>query len=453
MVTTTDVEQDIERLRIDLTGELFTPEEEGFIEATALWNAAIKPQTRLTVLPETIQDVVQTVLFARQHGLPLAVRGGGHDWAGRATVADGIQLNMRRMNTVQVDAIRKTATVGGGTTGIELSQAAALYELVAATPTVGDVGFTGWTLGGGYGPISPSVGLGIDNVLSVEMVLADGTVVTASAQEHPELFWAIRGGGGNFGVVTSLHIQLHEVKPLLTGMIQYNAADAQQVLSGHNQLMAKAPNELAVSAAMMYGPDGQLVVSLLPFWFGDQQQGEECIDTMQQFAPPLQAQVGPMTYSAMLELQSSFIPKGFHWAIQTRWLPTLEPDQIQLVSEALRQTTSPFSFVNIHHFHGASLLVGGNETPFPLRKPHFMVEIIAAWETKDDHNSQQHQQWASKLSDELKEKAYPGGYANLLGPAETEQISHAYGDNLDRLQRVKQLYDPKGVFTGIALPG
>lgn len=452
---TINLENEIERLIADLTGDVLLAENEGYIEALAVWNAAVSQQPLLIVLPENSQDVVKTVLFARQHDIPLSVRGGGHDWAGRAVVANGILINLRRMNQVQVNADRKTAIVEGGTLGIEVSRALEAYKLVALTPTVGDVGFTGWTLGGGYGPISPSAGLGVDNVIGAEVVLADGTLVTANEQQNPELFWAIRGGGGNFGVVTSLHIRLHEAKPLLAGMIVFNGSDAQQVFGQFNQLMATAPNELAVSSAMMHTPDGQLVVSLLPFWFGDQQRGEQYVEAMKQFATPVQVQVGPMTYSEILDMQSSFIPKGFHWAIQTRWLPTLEHDQIQTISDAVQRSTSPYSFVNLHHFHGKPTTVSDTATPFPLRKPHYMVEIIASWEAKDAHSqvNHQHHQWASKVSEALKEGAFPGGYVNLLGPAETEQINQAYGNNLSRLLQAKQAYDPDGVFNSLAIPG
>lgn len=453
---TVNLENEIERLKADLTGDVLTSENEGYAEALAVWNAAVSHSPLLIVLPENRQDVVKTVLFARQHGIPLSVRGGGHDWAGRAVVADGILINMRRMNQVLVDASQKIAIVEGGTLGIEVSRATEPHKLVAVTPTVGDVGFTGWTLGGGYGPISPSSGLGIDNVIGAELVLADGTLVTASKQQNPELFWAIRGGGGNFGVVTSLHIQLHEAKPLLSGMILYRGSDAEQVLIRYNELMITAPNELAVSAGTMFGPDGQLVAFLAPFWFGDQQTGERYLESMKQFATPLQAQVGLMTYSEVLDLQSSFIRSGLHWAIQTRWLPTLETDPIQTIVEAVKQSPSPLSFVNIHHFHGVPATVNSHETPFSMRKPHYMVEIIASWEAKDGRSSQshhQHHQWAGKLSEALKKGAYPGGYVNLLGPAETEQINQAYGDNLSRLQHVKRTYDPDGVFNSLTIPG
>ncbi len=294
--------------------------------------------------------------------------------------------------------------------------------------------------------------LGVDNVISAELVLADGTIRTASAQENPELLWAIRGGGGNFGVVTSLRVRLHEVKPFLSGMILFRESDAQVVLQKHNQLMATAPNELAVSAGMLFAPDGQPVVFLMPFWFGDPSAGDRYLEHMKQFAEPVQAQVGLMTYSDMLDFQSSFNKQGLHVVIQTRWLPSLEEDQIQILIQAVNQATSPRALINMHHFHGAPTTVGENETPFPMRKPHYMVEIIAWEETKEAHNSQQYQQWASRVSGELKNGAHPGGYANLLGPDETEQIRHAYGDNLPRLQQAKRTYDPGKVFNGIAIP-
>ncbi len=452
-MTATDLEAEIERLRADVTGDVLIPADAGFEEARAVWNAAVTGQPLLVVLPENTQDVVKAVQFARQHELPLSIRGGGHDWAGRAIVANGVVINLRRMNGVQADVGEKTATVQGGITAIELIRAVEPLHLVAVTGTVGDVGLTGLTLGGGYGPLSPSLGLAIDNLLSAELVLADGTVCTASADENPELFWAIRGGGGNFAVVTAMRVRLHEARPLLTGTILFKSSDALPVLQGFNALMAEAPNQLAVNAGMMYGPDGQPVVFLMPVWFGDPQEGERYVQRLGGLGTPVMNQVGWMTYSALLDLQSSFIREGLHWAIQTRWLPSLGRDQIEFIREAVHQSPSPLSFINIHHFHGTPTAVNGNQTPFPLREPHFMVEIISSWEAKDAQNSSLHRQWASNLSAALANGAYPGGYAGLLGPAETGQISHAYGDNRDRLQRAKRTYDPDGVFNGIALPG
>lgn len=452
-MTTIDLNEAIERLKADLPGKVLLAEDADFEKATTGYNAAVAKRPRIAVLAENTQDVAKTIRFARQHDLPLSVRGGGHDWAGRAIVANGVQINLRRLNKVEINAAQKTAVVQGGATSMDVIRAAEAHNLLAVTGTVGDVGYTGLTLGGGYGLLSPSLGMAIDNLISAELVLADGTVVTANEQENPELFWAIRGGGGNFGVVTSMRIRLHDAKPILAGTLLFKGSDAQQVLQGYNQLMASAPNELSVNAGMVTGPDGKPVVLVLPIWYGDPKEGERYVANIRSFATPIREQVGTMSYRALVEMLSATNVPGLHYAVENRWLLSLEREQIQSVMDAMQQITSPRSTVLIQQLHGAATAVKASATPFPVRKSHFLVVITAAWEAKDAANRQLHEQWANTLSEALKKGAYPGGYANLLGPDEAEQVSHAYGDNLSRLQRAKRTYDPDGVFNAIPIPG
>ena len=441
----------VQALKEKLTGELILPEDLNFEINARIWNTAISQRPLMIIMAENTTDVVQAVKFAVKHQLSLSVRGGGHDWAGRSIAKNGILLNMRRMNHVQVYQNEQMAVVGGGVKGIEVSRALEAYGLMAATPTIGEVGLTGWAIGGGYGPVCPSVGLGVDNILSAEIVLADGTVCQVNENENEDLFWAIRGGGGNFGVITSLAIKLYKAKPFISGMILFNASDAQTVLQAHNQLLTTAPNELAVSAGMMHGPDGKDMVYLAPFWFGELSRGEKYIAEMKRFAEPVTADVGPMSYSDMLELQSSFIRNDLRWSIQTRWLHSLNAEQIGIIKEAINSCSSPYSIVNIHHFHGVTSGMKSDLTPFPLRAPHYMIEIVAAWELKDDSEDQIQRQWAATLSENLKAEALPGGYINLLGPDETEQIKHAFGDNLSRLQKIKRKYDFHEFFNGTGI--
>jgi hypothetical protein len=448
----TDQETIIKELQQSLKGKVLLPQNDDYEQARQLWNGAVKLKPAIIILPETVKDVQAAVKFAGVHQLPFSVRGGGHDWAGRALNEGGVMINLQKLTNIYIDPVKKIATVQGGISGGELIAAAEPYGLVAVTGLSSVVGFTGLTLGGGYGPLSPAYGLAIDNLLSAEIVLADGTVVTASDTEHPDLFWAIRGGGGNFGVVTSLSVRLHTALPLLTGVVMFPWTEAETVLKGYAGMMASAPDELAIYAGMMPAPDGSPILSLVPVWHGDEAEGEKQIAAIRQLGTPFMVQVAPMKYSNFLDLFDAHIVNGNHYTVQTRWLSELNDDAILTMIKSINERSSSLSFINILHFHGASSRVPLADTAFGNRKPHFMMQCIAAWNPEDAGNSTLHEKWVRNLSDSMIKHALPGGYANLLGPDEHEQIAHAYGSNLSRLQKVKHDYDPENFFKGISIP-
>ncbi len=442
----------IEWFKSSLTGTLLLPEQKGFQETIALWNASLKQQPLLVVLPENTQDVVKAVRFAQAHALPLSVRGGGHDWAGRALTAGSVHLNLRHLNSVQVDVGQRTATVQGGATSMDVVLATEPHQLVPVTGTVGQVGFAGLLLGGGYGLLSASYGLACDNLLSAEVVLADGRVCAASAQENPELFWALRGGGGGFGIVTALQVQLYEAPPLLAGLLVFNGADATQVLGGYHELMAHASKQLEVGVGMIAGLGGQLAVVMAAYWFGDPTEGMRQLEVLKGLGRLIQARIGPTTYREIMEDGNARLGAAHSYSVQTRSLPTLEAEQIQPIIAAMQTATSPLSTVAIRFIFGDATTVAATETAFYLRKPHYMLQIVAAWDEPGTSYGEQHAQWASQLSRALQPAAYPGGYANLLGPDETEQNKLAFGKNLARLQQIKRTYDPKILFKGLSFP-
>ena len=291
-------------------------------------------------------------------------------------------------------------------------------------------------------------------MLGAEVVLADGRRVTTGPDEEPELFWAIRGGGGNFGVVTSLRIQLHETRQMLAGLIVYPWSEAEAVLPRYAAFAATMPDELGVSVTMTSGPDGQPALMFVPLWNGDKLQGERAMDHLQALGKPQLTQVGPMTYTDMLAPIDTLLAElaGCHWEIRTRSLPVLTPGAIDAIVAAIARRTSPHLMVNWHHFHGAAVRVPAGATAFGLRQEHFMVEIIACWDP-DGSNGAAHRQWAKDLWKSLAPFALPGGYANLLGPDDRDQAAGAYGDNAARLRALKRRFDPDRVFTSaIPLP-
>ncbi|MBV9532594.1 MAG: FAD-binding oxidoreductase [Bradyrhizobium sp.] len=441
-------------LRTKMQGRVVSWGDDDYARRRRVWNGAVENRPALFAVCETTADVQAAVRSARQHEIPLSVRGGGHDWAGRALCPDGIVLDLSRMRQVIVDPRSRTAIVSGGTKVKDVAAAAAAHGLVAALGNCGEVGMAGLALGGGYGPLNGQYGLAADNLLGAEVVLADGRCVTTGPDEESELFWAIRGGGGNFGAVTSMRIQLHEMRHMIAGSIGYSLSEAEPALHRYAAFAASMPDELGISVGMTSGPDGQLLLMFLPLWNGDKQRGERIISDFQALGTPRLAQVGQMTYSDMLTLFDAWLAAadGCHWETRTRSLPTLLPGVIDVITRAVAGKTSPYSMVNWHHLHGAATRIPAKEIAFGLRQEHFMVEIIAGWKP-DGSNGLPHRQWAQDLWKSLAPFALPGGYANLLGPDDREQAAAAYGDNAARLRALKRRFDPDGIFaSAIPLP-
>ncbi len=450
MMSLPDLQSNIQELKSNLKGEVITTKDEGFTKAAALFNKAVKQQPRIVILPENNEDIIETLKFAREHNISLSVKNGGHDLAGRATVPGGIQLNMRRMNRVTINPVEKTAVVQGGALAMEVIRAAEQHDLLPVSGTCDAIGYTGFTLGGGYSPLSSCLGLAIDNVIGAEIILGDGTVCKIDDENYPDLFWAIRGGGGNFGVITSLKIRLHDAKPLLAGSILFNGADVMQVLQGLNKIVATAPSQFAVDTLLITGPTGKPVINLMPFWFDESiSEGEKFIESLKQLATPIEVQVNQTTYGELIKLMSENLRKsGSNCHVQTRSISSLNNTTISSMMSAIDNSSSPLSIIYLHLLKGEAANIPANHTAFPLRKPHYMIEIIACWD-EAEKNIQQHVQWATKLSKALEPSAFPGGYANLIGPDEFEQIAYTFGDNLKQLQKIKKKYDPNNVFNGI----
>ena len=240
-----------------------------------IWNGAVDHQPAVFARCETVEDVQAAIHTARKHDFPLSVRGGGHDWAGRALRHGGLVIDLSRMRQIKVDVTRRAATVAGGANASDVTAAAVPHGLAAVTGNVGAVGMAGFLLAGGYGPLTTRFGLGVDNLLGAEVVLANGRRVWADASENEDLFWALRGGGGNFGVVTSMRIRLHEVPEILAGFILFPWSQACEALRGHAEIMSGAPDELSVLAGEFTGPDGNPVLFLGPIWTGERAAGEK----------------------------------------------------------------------------------------------------------------------------------------------------------------------------------
>jgi FAD/FMN-containing dehydrogenase len=440
-------------LRPAMQGKVVLAGEEAYSRVRQIWNGAVDHQPVLFALCETVEDIQAAVCIGRAHHLPLSVRGGGHDWAGRALRHGGLVIDLSGMRHVEVDAAVKIATVAGGATGTDVIAAATPHGLAAVTGNVGAVGMAGFLLAGGYGPLTTRFGLAVDNLLGAELVLPDGRLVWADASQNEDLFWALRGGGGNFGVVTSMRIRLHPVGKLLAGVILFPWSEARSVLRGHAEILSSAPDELSVLAGELTGPDGSPVLFLGPIWTGEMAQGEQYIARLESLGTPIVSQVAPMSLADLLGLYDAQVVNGRHYALQTLWLADLTPDIISAVVAAGAARTSPLSIIALHHFHGVGTRVAPDATAFAMRRKHFMVEVIASWEPRARAEGAVHRQWMSDLSEALAPLALPGGYANFLAPDAHEQIGGAYGRNARRLCDLKRKFDPDNVFSSaIPLP-
>ncbi|SEA68135.1 FAD-binding oxidoreductase [Pedobacter hartonius] len=440
----------VEELEDFLKNKIVLPGTEKYAVSYQGW-AATDNRPAMICLCETTEDVQAAVVLAQKKNIRLSVRGGGHDWQGRAFADGGLVADLTKINTIEIDAAAKTAVVGGGTKIIDLTTAAGKFDLVHVTPPSGEVGITGFTLGGGYGLISPSCGMAADNLLSAEVVLANGSLVVASPTENEDLLWALRGGGGNFGVVTSLIIRLHPAKPLLAGRIMFGLSEAKNILKGYNEIMKSAPDELYVLIQAMSGPDGKPVLMAVPNWFGDPEEGQHYIDAFRQLGTPIREQISQVTVQGLLESFAPFIVNGRRVYTKTRWLSELQPGLIDGIAEAIHHKTSPLSVVALLEVHGATTKVAVADTAFGLRDRHFVLLIGAEWIPEEDATSEQHKKWVNDLYEMAAPFSLPGGYATMLGSENDEQVRHAYGSNLPQLRLVKQKYDPNGIFTGIPL--
>ncbi|HUB45372.1 MAG TPA: FAD-binding oxidoreductase [Acetobacteraceae bacterium] len=443
-----------DELRAIIPGRVVLPGDDLYDAGTRVWNGAVRRRPAIVAFCKQPEHVQAAVRAARRHGMPLSVRGGGHDWTGRALRDDGLVIDLTGMRDVAVDPRTRIATVAGGALVKDVAVAAGAHGLVAALGNCGTVGMAGLTTGGGYGPLNGTCGLAADNLLGAEIVLADGQRVTTGPDTEPELFWALRGGGGNFGVVASLRVRLHPARHMLAGSVIYNGNEAGAVLRRYAAFAAGAPDELGVPGGMMSGPDGRPVLMVAPLWNGDQRQGERAMADVQAFGTPLSAQVGPSTYADMLAQFDAWVEaaNSYHWELRTRWLPALTAGAADAIIAAMTGATSPHSAVFWHRCHGAATRIAPDATAFGLRREHFMVEIIACWKPDGDDGAA-HRRWAQHLWQNLATFSLPGGYANLLGPEDHEQAAWAYGGNAARLGVLKHRFDPDGVFaSAIPLP-
>jgi hypothetical protein len=432
------------RLRDQWRGELIGPEDPGYETARRVWNGQIDKHPALIAYCTDAAEVAEILRWARGLSLPLAVRSGGHSLCGHSVCEGGLVLDLSRMKGLCIDPEQRTAWAQAGLTLGEFVLATQRWGLATTTGTVAGTGLAGLTLGGGLGWFMGKYGLTIDNLRTVQLVTAEGRVLRASVTEEPELFWGVRGGGGNFGIVTAFELQLHPVGPVLSGKVIYPLAQAREVLRGYREYTSTLPDELTVSASFLTTPDGVPALAITLCSCGALEEGERLVQPARRFGTPRASLIRPMSYLTLLTRADAGAPAGRCYYQKARTLKHLSDEALEVLVTYGARCTSPFSCLLIQHIHGAASRVDPTQTAFALREAAYVVSIVAAWE---GGTAERHMAWTDGCWRALEPDARPGVYVNFLGDEGEEQVRAAYGDNYRRLQALKQRYDPTNVFS------
>ena len=439
-----------------LTGEVITPDRPEYEAARRVWNGMIDKRPAVIARCADAEDVATAVRFATEHGLPLAVRGGGHNVAGTAVVDDGLVIDLSAMRAVRLDATGRTVHVQGGATWADVDDVTAPLGLATPGGVVSETGVAGLALSGGVSHQRRRDGMTVDNLVSADVVLADGRRVRASADEHPDLHWALRGGGGNFGVVTSFELRLHELGPEVFGLnVAYPLEDAARVLAGWRDAVAGAPDELSTAGLIWSLPvvdelpeplRGLPYVGVAGMWAGDPAEGERATRRLRELATPLLDMSGPVGYLDFQRSLDPFFPAGprRHW--KALYLDGLSDAAVDLTVDWSERRPSPDTLVIIRHCGGAIARVGAGETAFGDRSSEWMLSIDSTWhDPADDAANVAYTRgfWdaATSFSDGKTYFNFPG----LLEEGDAA-VRSSYGANHARLARVKAAYDPENLF-------
>jgi FAD/FMN-containing dehydrogenase len=442
-------------LAAGLRGTLSFPGEARYDEARTLWNAMIDRRPAAIVHAAGASDVIQTVRLAAQHGLLLSVRGGGHNIAGSAVCEGGLMLDLSAMRSVRVDEKARTARVEPGARLSDFDKEAQAFGLATPLGINSTTGIAGLTLGGGFGWLSRKHGLTIDNLRSADVVTAAGEMLRASDEDHPDLFWGIRGGGGNFGVVTSFEFRLHPVGPqVIAGLIVHPFSDAKQVLREYRRLAAAAPDELCCWAVMRKAPPlpflppevhGTSVLVLALCHAGDLAAGEKAAAPFRAIGKPIADVVGPTSYAGWQTAFDPLLTAGERNYWKSHSFVELGDPLIDVLLEAVPRLPSPQCEVFIAALGGAVNRVPVGATAYPHRDVQFVVNVHTRWSRPADDDACV--VWARGLYDAAAPFATGGVYVNFMPGDETQRIrSGAYGPNYDRLAEIKAKYDPKNLF-------
>jgi FAD/FMN-containing dehydrogenase len=436
-----------------LRGELIRPDDPRYDDARKVHNAAIDRRPALIARCVDVGDVMACVNVARQEGLDLAVRGGGHNVAGLGTCEGGLVVDLSRMHGVRVDPDRRTARVEGGCTWGAVDHATHAFGLATPGGIVSSTGVGGLTLGGGIGYLSRRYGLSCDNLISADVVTADGSFLVASEEQHQDLFWALRGGGGNFGVVTAFEFRLHPVHTVLGGPVFYPIETATEALRFYRDLIAAAPEELGASFVFTVAPPapfvpehlhGVTMCAIVACWSGPMEQGEAEVRPIREFGPPALDLLGPLPYPAIQSLFDPLVPPGLQHYWKADFVDELTDAVIEVHVKFGPEVPAIPSLMRLEPLDGAVQRVGRNDTAFSHRDANFLHVIAAMY--LDPVDTSTNVEWVRRYWEALHPHSAGGAYVNFLMDEGEDRVLATYRDNYERLAMIKRKYDPDNFF-------
>jgi len=444
---------DIEELRLGLRGELIDPSHPEYEEARKVFNGMIDRHPRLIARCRDVADVIASVNFARDNGLTLAVRGGSHNVTGFGTVDDGLVIDLSPMRGIWVDPEKRTVLAQGGCTWGDLDHATHPFGLHAPGGVISTTGIAGLSLGGGVGHLTRKCGLSCDNLISVDMVTADGRCITASAEENQDLYWAVRGGGGNFGVVTSFNFKLHPVSTVFAGPVLYSLDRARDVMRFYREFMDGAPEDLNAFFAYLIVPPGppfpedlhnKTVCGVVICYAGPMDKAEEVTRPLREFGPPLLDGLGPMPFPALQGAFDPLLPSGLQNYWKADFFDDLNDEAIEAHLKYGPEIPTVNSAVHLYPVSGAAARVGKNDTAWSYREARYALVIAAVYPNPAD--TEKNVQWVRDYWEALHPYSAGGAYINFMMDEGQERIAASYRDNYQRLVDVKKKYDPTNLF-------
>ncbi|HEX9032268.1 MAG TPA: FAD-binding oxidoreductase [Streptosporangiaceae bacterium] len=443
----------IDVLREQISAPVLTTGDPGYDDARSVHNGMFDKHPKAVVLAQQVADVVSAVRFARDHELELAVRGGGHSAPGFGTSEGGLVIDLERMRQVDVDPQRRTARADGGTTWGVFNEATHAYGLATTGGIISTTGIGGLTLGGGIGYLARAHGLTIDNLRSAEVVTADGTVLKASEAENADLFWALRGGGGNFGVVTSFELGLHPVAEVYTGLFFYELDYAADLLRFFRDFLPEAPRAYGAFPAFQIAPPlpfvppdrvGDTFCAAVVHWSGPVEEGERAMEPFRAIAPVAAEMAGPMPYPALNMAFDSLFPKGIRSYWKGSFVTELTDDAIAEHVRYGSQVPEVSATMHLYPIDGACHDVGADDTAFAYRQASFAPVIVAAWQ--DPAVDQDRIAWVRDYYHATEPYSEPGGYVNFMADDDSARVKDNYSGHYQRLAEIKREYDPGNLF-------
>lgn len=448
MALSNEIQEKLDTVAAGFDGGFLQPGDAGYDDVRQVHNGLIDRRPALIARCQSTADIADAVKLGRDFNLEIAVRGGGHNVAGRATVDGGLMIDLAPMKAVFVDPKRRTARAQGGVTWGEFNRSTQLHSLATTGGVVSSTGIAGLTLGGGLGWLMAEHGLALDNLLSAEVVLADGAAVQASAEENADLFWALRGGGGNFGVVSSFEYKLHSVGRMVTGGLVANPFEnGRDVLRFYRDRTANLPDEMTVFAGLVHAPDGSGVklAAILPCHTGPASVGEAAMADIKAFGTPVMDAVGPIPYSTMNTLMDDGFPKGALNYWKSSFLSELSDDAIGIIYDCFAKCPTPMGAVVLEHFHGEATRIAADATAFAHRQEGYNLLILGQWMQPSETDA-----CIARVRETYKALEpfmTSARYVNYMADDEaSKSVALAYGANYARLQKVKAAFDPDNVF-------